>query len=182
MTPLLIVLLIFAAVIVVILLIRLAQTRSELTKRIESFQTELNQRLQLELENWRTRELDSLRAQLTANALAQARTELEKWQIEKEEEIRKDAAKRSSAVVLGKVTEHLAPYMSTFPFNPRDARFIGTPIDLLVFDGLEADHVRQIIFMEVKSAGSTLTTRERSVRDAVREGRVMWHEFRVSGE
>jgi predicted Holliday junction resolvase-like endonuclease len=72
--------------------------------------------------------------------------------------------------------------MSTFPFNPRDARFIGTPIDLLVFDGLEADSVRQIIFMEVKSAGSTLTTRERSVRDSVREGRVIWHEFRVSGE
>jgi predicted Holliday junction resolvase-like endonuclease len=62
MIPLLIVLLIFAAVIVMILLIRLTHTRSELTRRIESFQTELNERLQLELESWRTRELDSLRA------------------------------------------------------------------------------------------------------------------------
>jgi predicted Holliday junction resolvase-like endonuclease len=94
-------------------------------------------------------------------------------------EIRADAVRRSAAVVSGKVSEHLAPYMPGFPYDPRDARFLGAPIDLLVFDGMNGEELREIVFLEIKARGSTLTTRERRIRDAVLARRVSWKEFRV---
>jgi predicted Holliday junction resolvase-like endonuclease len=112
---------------------------------------------------------DSLRSRLQERILA-------------ESDIRADAVRRSSAVVSGKVTEHLAPYMAAFPFDPRDARFLGTPVDLIVFDGMSEDALREIVFLEIKSRGGALSARERRVRDAVLERRVSWKEFRVPGE
>jgi predicted Holliday junction resolvase-like endonuclease len=93
--------------------------------------------------------------------------------------IRADAVRRSAAVVSGKVSEHLAPYMPGFPYDPRDARFLGAPIDLLVFDGMNDDDLREIVFLEIKARGSAMTTRERRIRDAVLARRVSWKEFRV---
>ena len=132
-----------------------------------------------ELASWKERELEGIRAQLWQTAQSQADAWLERWRVEAEGEIRADAVRRSSAVVCGKVSEHLAPYMPDFPYDPKDARFLGAPIDLLVFDGLSEDSLREIVFLEVKSGGSTLTTRERRVRDAVLARRVSWKEFRV---
>lgn len=94
-------------------------------------------------------------------------------------EARRDAVRRSTAVVSGKVGEHLAPYLGAFPWNPRDARFLGSPVDFLVFDGLGEDDLREIVFVEVKSGASTLTARERRVRDAVLARRVSWREIRL---
>jgi predicted Holliday junction resolvase-like endonuclease len=95
------------------------------------------------------------------------------------QEIRKDAVRRSAAVVSGKVSEQLAPYLPGFPYDPRDARFLGTPIDLVVFDGMNGDELREIVFLEIKTGGSTLSARERRIRDAVLARRVRWMEYRV---
>lgn len=131
------------------------------------------------LSTWKQRELEELRAQLWRTAQSEADARLERWRVEAEGDIRADAVRRSSAVVSGKVSEHLAPYMGAFPYNPKDARFLGSPIDLLVFDGISEDDLREIVFLEIKTGGSTLTTRERRVRDAVLARRVSWREFRV---
>jgi predicted Holliday junction resolvase-like endonuclease len=130
---------------------------------------------------WKERELESALVQLKHAAQAEAGASLERWRVRTEIDIRADAIRRSSAVVSGKVSEHLAPYMAGFPYNPKDARFLGTPIDFLVFDGMSDDDVREVVFLEVKTRGSNLTTRERRVRDAVLAGRVSWKEFRVGG-
>jgi predicted Holliday junction resolvase-like endonuclease len=95
-------------------------------------------------------------------------------------EIRADAVRRSAAVVAGKVSEQLAPYMPGFPYDPKDARFLGTPIDLVVFDGMNEEEVREIVFLEIKTGGSHLSSRERLIRDAVLARRVSWRELRVS--
>ena len=92
---------------------------------------------------------------------------------------RKDAVERSRSVTAGKVFEQLVPYLPHFPYNPKDARFLGSPIDFLVFDGLDGDRVERVVFVEVKTGSSSLSRRERRVRDAVVEGRVEWHELRV---
>ena len=92
---------------------------------------------------------------------------------------RKDAVKRSRSVTAGKVFEQLVPYLPHFPYNPKDARFLGSPIDFLVFDGLDQDRVDQVVFVEVKTGSSSLSTRERRVRDAIQDGRVVWRELRV---
>jgi predicted Holliday junction resolvase-like endonuclease len=94
-------------------------------------------------------------------------------------EARKDAVRRSAAVVSGKVGEQLAPWLGAFSWNPKDARFLGSPVDFLVFDGLSEDDVREVVFLEIKSGGSTLSPRERRVRDAVLARRVSWRELRI---
>lgn len=109
-----------------------------------------------------------------------ARNALNRWQRETEERIRADAIKRSTAVVAGQVTEHLIPHMGLFPYNPKDARFLGAPVDLIVFEGMSEGDVRQVIFLEVKTNSSTLSTRERRIRDAIVEGRVAWQELRIT--
>jgi predicted Holliday junction resolvase-like endonuclease len=101
------------------------------------------------------------------------------WKVGYTRRVREDAVQRSLAVTAGKVHEQLIPYLPAFPYNPKDARFLGSPVDLVVFDGLAEGRVRRIVFVEVKTGGAGLTGRERMVREAVREGEVEWVELRV---
>ena len=101
------------------------------------------------------------------------------WKVRYSQIIRSDAVSRSQAVTAGKVHEQVIPYLPGFPYNPKDVRFLGSPVDLVVFDGLAAGCVERIVFVEVKTGGAGLTQRERSVRDAVQDGAVEWAELRV---
>ncbi|TMI96961.1 MAG: hypothetical protein E6H01_13545 [Bacillati bacterium ANGP1] len=73
----------------------------------------------------------------------------------------------------------LVPLLRGFQFNPKDARFLGSPVDFVVFDGLCTGDVKRVVFVEVKTGASDLTPRERRVRDAVRNGQVEWLELRL---
>ena len=98
----------------------------------------------------------------------------------REARIREDARRRSQSVVAGKATEHLAPLLPGFDFDPRDARFLGSPIDFIVFDGLSEGELHEIVFVEVKTGPeAVLSNRERRVRDAVDAGRVRFLEVRI---
>ncbi len=92
---------------------------------------------------------------------------------------RGDAVKRSRAVLGGQAAEQLAPWLPGFPFDPSECRFIGKPVDFLVFRGAAAGAVEEVVFVEVKTGGSALSKVERSLRDAVEAGRVSWKEYRV---
>jgi len=164
-----------AAVAIILLWNRVQQLLKDMDSKAHSSATRL-------FEQWKQREYDSVRRQETDLATRDAATQLEKWKLGSEKQIRKDAISRSQAVTIGKVSEHIAPYLPDFGFNPKDARFIGTPVDFIVFDGLAESAVSQVVFVEVKSSASTLSLKERQVRDAVRSGRVKWHELRVPVE
>lgn len=103
---------------------------------------------------------------------------LEEWKASHEKEIRQDAVKRSKYVTTGKTAEHFIPFLKEFQWNPQDARFLGSPIDLIVFRGLSEDKVEEVIFIEVKTGKSSLTSRERSLRDVIKEGKVSWELLR----
>lgn len=94
--------------------------------------------------------------------------------------IREDAVQRSQAVTAGKVHEQLVPYLPSFRYNPRDVRFLGSPVDLIVFDGLAEGRLRRVVFVEVKTGGSGLTSRERMIREVIQAGEVEWAELRVA--
>jgi predicted Holliday junction resolvase-like endonuclease len=102
------------------------------------------------------------------------------WKLRYSASIRSDAVLRSQAITAGKVHEQLLPYLPDFPYNPKDVRFLGSPTDLVVFDGLAEGLVRRVVFLEVKTGGAGLTSRERSVRDAVEARQVEWLEVRVA--
>jgi predicted Holliday junction resolvase-like endonuclease len=100
------------------------------------------------------------------------------WKARYTRAVRQDAIQRSLAVTTGKVYEQLVPYLPDFPFNPKDVRFLGSPVDFVVFDGLSDGHITRIVFVEVKTGAADLSTRERRIRDAVRNSRVEWYELR----
>lgn len=137
---------------------------------------------QEQLATWRTEELEKAKSQMWEVLSKEANVSLEQWKTEAEREIRKDAIDKSQSVTLGKMTEHMVPYLPGFEFNPSDARFIGSPIDLVIFDGLGNDEVKKVVFVEIKTGTSTLSTRERLVRNAIIEKRVKWMEMRVNIE
>ena len=74
---------------------------------------------------WKEKELEN-------TSTRKAEILFEEWTQRHEKEIRKDAVKKSKAVVAGKVTEQIAPFLPEFKYNPKDARFIGSPIDLFL--------------------------------------------------
>lgn len=102
------------------------------------------------------------------------------WKVRYTAAVRGDAVLRSQAITAGKVHEQLLPYFPDFPYNPKDVRFLGSPTDLIVFDGLADGEVKRVVFLEVKTGGSGLTARERSIRDAIQAGEVEWLEVRVT--
>jgi len=102
------------------------------------------------------------------------------WRLRYSAAIREDAVQRSLAVTAGKVYEQLVPYLPEFGFNPKDARFLGSPVDLIVFDGLSAGDVRRVVFLEVKTGGAPLTARERQVRAVIEAREVAWAELRLT--
>jgi len=101
-------------------------------------------------------------------------TEKLRWEEEKER-ARKEAITQSRAVLGGKFVEQLAPYLPEFKYDPTEARFIGSPIDLIVFPGLASGDPEEIVIMEIKT-GKTgqLTPQERKIRQLIEDGMVRW--------
>jgi len=113
------------------------------------------------------------------------RADLERWKVEAESGIRKDSVNRARSTLKGKIAEQMAPVLSEFPFNPADARFIGSPVDYVIFDGLTdvADDKKKeirIVFMDVKSGNAVLTRTQRVIRQAVMDKKIAWETFRVA--
>ncbi len=96
-----------------------------------------------------------------------------------EEQRRKSAIAHSRQIIGGHFGEQLAPYLPDFPFDPTEARFVGKPVDFVVFNGLARGDVSEIVFVEVKSGGSKMNRNEASVKAAVVEKRVRFAEYRV---
>ena len=97
-----------------------------------------------------------------------------------ERKIRKDAVNRSRAVIGGQVAEQLAPFLPGFPCNPADCRFVGKPVDFVVFSGVsEKKKVSEIVFVEVKTGNSSLSDREKQVKECVQKGNIRYEEYRI---
>ncbi|MEI7775029.1 MAG: Holliday junction resolvase-like protein [Verrucomicrobiota bacterium] len=91
---------------------------------------------------------------------------------------RKDAIKRSNAVILGAVYEKVLPFLPNFPYSPKDMVFIGKGFDYLVLDGLSEGELRKIVFLEVKSGSSRLNPNEKMIAAIVAEKAIEWKEYR----
>lgn len=97
-----------------------------------------------------------------------------KWEEEKDKAVR-DAVTQSRAVLGGKFTEQMAPYLPEFKYDPTEARFIGSPVDLIIFPGLSRGEPEEIVIMEIKSGRSAqLTPQERKIRQLIEDGMVRW--------
>ncbi len=160
-----------------ILILILAIALIVITVRYIRLTIKVEERARILHEHWRDRDLTAINRRMVEETDATIQREVgllsREWQTREESRIRQDAIKRSREVIHGKVTEHLIPFFPSFPWNPSDARFLGSPIDFVIFDGLSEGMVREIILVVVKSGVSrSLTPRERSVQQCISKGAV----------
>ncbi len=105
------------------------------------------------------------------------------WQTKKMEEVVKARLKTSRAVLGGQFSEQLAPYLPGFPYHPNECRFIGKPIDFLVFTGMDQKEISEVVFVEVKSGkAKALSPQEKRLKEAVLAGKVRWEQYNVPEE
>jgi len=81
----------------------------------------------------------------------------------------------------------MAPLLPEFPFASAYARFIGNPIDFVVFDGYtqvkdEKGDTISVVLVEVKNGNGRLTREETLIKKAVEEGRVSWRTIFLKDE
>ena len=94
-------------------------------------------------------------------------------------EERKDAIAKSRAVLGGQFSEQLAPYLPDFPFSPTEVRFLGKPIDFVVFKGMDEKRIDEVVFVEVKSGKAKINAHEKNLKNAIEKKRVRWEEYRI---
>ncbi|VVB74291.1 Endonuclease related to archaeal Holliday junction resolvase [uncultured archaeon] len=82
-------------------------------------------------------------------------------------------SKQSQSVKYGQLTEQWLPFSKNFPFNSQNFRFIGKPVDGVVF---EED---KIVFVEFKTNKSHLSDSQKKVKELAKNKKVEWFELRV---
>ena len=98
----------------------------------------------------------------------------------------KRSVNTSRAVHKGKMAEQLAPIMPQFEYLPSDAKFLGDPVDYVVFDGytdLRDGEGRpediEIVLIDIKSGGARLTKGQVAIAQAIQAGRVRFETVRI---
>lgn len=95
--------------------------------------------------------------------------------------IRRETLEHSRATLKGRISEQLAVLLPGFDYEAADARFIGNPIDFIIFDKYtensekKGDSRIKIIFMDVKKGTKAkLSKIQEKIKDAVEDKRIEW--------
>lgn len=98
----------------------------------------------------------------------------------------KRSVNTSRSVLKGRMAEQFAPMLPEFGYLPSDAKFLGDPIDYVIFDGysefreglLSADDI-SIVLMDVKSGQARLHKGQHAIANAIAQGRVRFETLHV---
>jgi predicted Holliday junction resolvase-like endonuclease len=104
---------------------------------------------------------------------------------ERQEELKKSmkrattgAQTTAKSVNVGKLLEKVFPTMNDFKWELSDCRFLGEPIDLVIFHGLTAGNVESIRFLEVKSGKAVLNKHQKNIKEAIENNKIKYEEFK----
>ena len=122
-----------------------------------------------------------------------AREKMKSYAAEQVSAYQKDEEKRSKqrvdkalnvqrSVVKGNVWEQIAPHLPEFEYNPADARFLGNPVDYIVFSGMSDGEDVDVVIIDVKTGKAQLNTNQRRIRDAINNGRVSFKIIRLENK
>ena len=104
------------------------------------------------------------------------------------QEMRKQKGRAASAhTQRGQLLEKWTPFLNhpdiDEEWDHKDWSFLGQPIDYVVFNWYQdkAQNLAegQIVMLDVKSGKSSLTTKQRRIRDLVKAGKLEWREIRL---
>ncbi|GAB3052109.1 Holliday junction resolvase-like protein [Acinetobacter apis] len=110
-------------------------------------------------------------------------------QLEHEQDLemaQKRSVNASRAILKGKLAEQFAPMFPEFEYLPADAKFMGDPIDYVVFngytefrDGVGTIDDIEVIFIDIKSGHAKLTAGQKAIAYAIQAGRVRFETVRI---
>lgn len=81
---------------------------------------------------------------------------------------------QSKSVRLGLISENVLPFHADFKYNVKDLVPMFRPIDYVVFAEDE------VVFLEIKIGTSTLSEKQRKIRNLIETGKVRFEEHRVT--
>lgn len=81
--------------------------------------------------------------------------------------------KKSSEIRVGLIGEQIAPFLDAWPFDTKNFKFLGAPIDGISFEENE------MVVIEIKTGHSRLSPSQRRIKKQIKEGRVKFMEFRI---
>ena len=101
---------------------------------------------------------------------------------------RGEALDQARTVLKGKIAEQMAPMLPEFvsQYNPAEARFIGSPVDYVIFRNLSkvaegADEPLEIILLDVKAGLQPVLTRtQKKIKESIEAGKVKWETLHVT--
>src|SRR6478672_1494961 len=100
-------------------------------------------------------------------------------------EVRNRSLDGSRAVIKGKIAEQLAPVLPNFKYLPSDARFIGEPVDYIVFNGYTDikdnggdESNLEVVILDIKTGQSSLSQLQQAIARAINAGRVRFEVVR----
>jgi predicted Holliday junction resolvase-like endonuclease len=165
-------------VLLVMVLIVVLTQYNRLLKSLSAREREINiaadNRLTASLEAFRKVEL----AEAKRQAYDQASLEFERFKTDYTCTERADAVKKSRAVNRGLVSEQLAPHLAGFAYNPKDAHFLGQPVDYVIFSGLDSGLLKEIVLLDVKTGEAKLNARQVQIKNIVSEKKIRFETFR----
>ena len=99
---------------------------------------------------------------------------------------RKQSVEQSRSTLKGKMAEQMAPLLPGFMFLPADARFLGDPVDYVVFHGYTAvrdnganPNSIEVVILDIKQGGATLSKSQRAIAEAIENGKVRFDVVRI---
>ncbi len=98
----------------------------------------------------------------------------------------KKSLNTSRATIKGRIAEQFAPMLPEFEYLPSDAKFLGDPVDYVIFDGytewrdgnLAAEDI-EVVLMDIKSGQARLSKGQLAIEQAVKQGRVRFETLHI---
>jgi predicted Holliday junction resolvase-like endonuclease len=99
--------------------------------------------------------------------------------LKKREKLATERAENTTkAVNIGKNLEKIFPTLKDFKWEIPDTRFLGDPIDLIIFKGLSEGKVDRIDFVEIKTGKAPLNKHQKSIKSAIEDNDVSYKVFK----
>jgi predicted Holliday junction resolvase-like endonuclease len=103
------------------------------------------------------------------------------------EKARQQSVETSRRTIKGQIAEQLAPILAGFPYLPSDSRFIGDPIDYIIFKGYTdfKDHHGsgddiELVIVDIKNNKAQLSDGQKQIAKAIETGKVRFDTVRIS--
>ena len=137
-----------------------------------------NKIIQQEFQRQLEIKFDIIKNEIDSYEKNRAESFLKTWQTENEVNIRRQAIASQTREITNEIARETKLLNENFSYNPRDIKFIGKYIDLIVFDGAADEEEVSIYFLEITKANNGSTSEfKNKVWTAINKRKFNWINF-----